>query len=137
MEHDAIWAITKDDQTAEPTGNVHFVLDGGALLHRVSWPRGLTSGCTVIHSTGDADLLIVQTAIQSARSVPTVLVGDDTDLLVLLCYHAEMDAHDLFFKPEPKQMSKKRRFWDIKKDPVFAGPVSVHKYFVCARISWM
>ena len=166
---DAIWANTKTHQTAKPTGNVHFVLDGGALLHRVSRPRGLTydvlcslyvqyveckygkatvvfdgyqdgpstknctherraavygstvtfksdmvakmkkdeflantankrrfinhlgdrlqrSGYTVIHATQDADLLIVQTAIQSARSVPTVLVGDDTDLLVLLLF---------------------------------------------------
>ena len=39
---DAIWAISKTNQTAGPTGNVHFVLDGGALLHRVLWPRNIT-----------------------------------------------------------------------------------------------
>lgn len=50
------------------------------------------SGCTTIHAEGDAYLLIVQTAKQSARSVTTVLVGDDTDLLVLLCHHAELNA---------------------------------------------
>ena len=31
----------------------------------------------------------------------TVLVGDDTDLLVLLCYHASLDTCSLLFKPEP------------------------------------
>ena len=25
-----------------PTGNVHYVLDGGALLHRIPWAWGLT-----------------------------------------------------------------------------------------------
>jgi len=39
---DAIWTITKSSQTGGPTGNVHFVLDEGALLHRVPWPRGIT-----------------------------------------------------------------------------------------------
>jgi len=39
---DAIWANTKTNQTAGPTGNVHFVLDGGTLLHHVSWPRDFT-----------------------------------------------------------------------------------------------
>jgi len=61
------------------------------------------SGSTTLHAEGDADLLIVQTAIQSAQSVATVLIGDDTDLLVLLCYHADVTANGLFFKPEPKQ----------------------------------
>ena len=67
------------------------------------------SGCSTIHAEGDADLLIVQTAIQSSRSITTVLVGDDTDLLVLLCHHAEMNTNELFFKPEPKQRSKTRK----------------------------
>ena len=41
---DAILALTKDAQpTTLPTsGNVHFVLDGGALLHCVVWRRRLT-----------------------------------------------------------------------------------------------
>ena len=44
--------------------------------------------CQVHHAPGDADLLIVRKAVKSATMVNTVLVGDDTDLLVLLCYHA-------------------------------------------------
>jgi len=39
---DAIWTIAKNSQTGGPTGNVHFVLDGGALLQCVPWPRGIT-----------------------------------------------------------------------------------------------
>ena len=36
----------------------------------------------------DADVLIVQTTVASAQTKHTTLVGDDTDLLVLL-HHAE------------------------------------------------
>ena len=46
--------------------------------------------CETHHASGDADLLIVQKAVQSATSCNTVLVGDDTHLLVLLCYHASL-----------------------------------------------
>ena len=79
------------------------------------------SGCSTIHSEGDADLRIVQTAIQSSRSITTLLVGDDTDLLVLLCYHAEMNANELFFKSEPKQRSKTRKTWNIKRTKTSLG----------------
>ena len=46
------------------------------------------NGCQTSHSRGYADLLKVQTAIQSASASDTVLVGDDTDLLIspLLSY---------------------------------------------------
>jgi len=39
---DAIWPRAKNAQTSVPTGNIHYVLDGGALLHRIPWPQGLT-----------------------------------------------------------------------------------------------
>ena len=39
----------------------------------------------------------------------TVVIGDDTDFLVLLLRHAELDSHELFLAPEPKQSSKKNR----------------------------
>ena len=49
------------------------------------------SNCKTYHAPGDADLLIVQKAVQSATTSKTVLVGKDTDLIVLLCYHASLD----------------------------------------------
>ena len=41
-------------------------------------------GCQTHHSQADADLLIVQKAVENARRANTVLVEDDTDLLILL-----------------------------------------------------
>ena len=57
---------------------------------------------------------MVQKAVQSAAISTTVLVGEDTDLVVLLCYHASLDSHDLFFSPEPKKNTKKLCIWNIR-----------------------
>ena len=43
-----------------------------------------TNGIQTKHSKGDADLLIATTAIEVAETHPVVVIGDDTDLLVLL-----------------------------------------------------
>ena len=159
---DTIWKALKSEQK-QPSDNVQYILDGGALLHHLPWPRGSTydslcdqyvryvtqkygaaiivfdgyreepttkdathlrsSTCTGlnVHFTGRRvvqskkefflqnpinkqrfvhhviqklqmagcrrDLLIVQTAIALARQQQTVLIGDDTDVLVLLLYH--------------------------------------------------
>ena len=192
---DAIWAKLPSDPTG-PNGEVQYMLDGGALLHRIPWSKGFptykeisemycqyvmqkygaailifdgynrsstkdmthqrrTDGkaattitfsddmkltmkkdhflpnttnkqsfinmlssyiqkvnCQTYHSQADADLLIVQKAVVSARNVNTVLVGDDTDLLILLCFHTEMDAHDLVFQPEPRANSTRWQVWN-------------------------
>jgi len=74
------------------------------------------SGYNTLHASGDADLQIVTAAVTLSQSSPTILVGDDTDLLILLCYHAKDALHDIFFKPESKSGSKKSgRIWNIKK----------------------
>ena len=198
--------MTKESQTANDLGgSAYFVIDGGALLHRVVWPRGVTynaicllyiqyvwhryprativfdgndngpttkdcthqqrghgcgpavlfdpdmlvtlkkdeflsnqvnkqkfinllsenlkhAGYSTCHTKGDADVMIVDTAITKARDQTTVLIGEDTDLLVLLLYHAEMDAKELFFRPEPRQRDMTmRKLWDIKKTKTVLG----------------
>lgn len=42
---------------------------------------------TVIQAPGDADLLIVQTAVKSSLHRETVVISKDTDLLILLLHH--------------------------------------------------
>ena len=195
---DATWAKLSSNATSDPEGDVQHVLDGGALLHRIPWPRGsatyqdicglycsyatkkygnaivvfdgydmstknmtqqrraagkagatvpftenmkvtlkriissrtprTSSGsatymlsrflqednCPTYHAEGDVDVQTVKTAVESARKRNTVLVGDDTDLLVLLCFYTRSDSFDLFFKPEPKANSR-RRAWNMKK----------------------
>ena len=49
------------------------------------------------------------------KLVNTVIVGDDMDFLVLLCYHADRHSKVLFFPPKPKANCIKSRVCDINK----------------------
>ena len=52
----------------------------------------LEQGYDVNSAEEDTDLLIVLTAVKLAENSSTVLIGDDTDLLVLLCHHAKLNV---------------------------------------------
>ena len=66
----------------------------------------LEQGYDVHSAEEDADLLIVLTAVELAENLSTVLIGDDTDLLVLLCHYAKLNANKLYLKT-------KNKTWDI------------------------
>ena len=70
------------------------------------------SGCQTHHSPEDADL-IVQTAVSSAN---TALVGSDTYLTILLCFYANLEAHDLLIHvySQTKSTTKPNRVWNVK-----------------------
>ncbi len=57
------------------------------------------SNCRTHQASEDVDLLIVKKAVESAYTVDTVLIGDDTDLLILLIYHARVDSCALYLSP--------------------------------------
>ena len=65
-----------------------------------------TAGCSVDHAKDDADVLIVLTAVASVRHKDTVLIGDDTYLLVLVLHHVEIDAREVFLKSEPNKSTQ-------------------------------
>jgi len=83
---------------------IHLLGDG---LERVQ--------CMVSYASGDADLLIVKTTVALSVERDAVLVGEDTDLLVLLCYYTTKGVqNDTFFLSEPKSTSlQPRRFMNI------------------------
>ena len=55
------------------------------------------------------DIFFITTATKN-----TVLVADDTDLVILLCYYADPDGVDLFVQCSTRETTKKNRVWDIK-----------------------
>ncbi|XP_033725818.1 uncharacterized protein LOC117315643 [Pecten maximus] len=74
------------------------------------------SGCTTVHSDEDADLLITQTAVNCAAIKDVVVVGEGTDLLVLLCYHAGRQNHAMYLESDCKRsLGKEIKVWDIGK----------------------
>lgn len=58
------------------------------------------NGCKVINSEGDADYDIVQEAIASSEFKTTTLIGEDTDLLILLLYHMDPISKALYFRSD-------------------------------------
>ena len=87
--------------------------------------------CKVFHAPGDADVLIVQKAVESALQKETALVGEDTDLLILLIFHASLDSHNIFFRPEPKKNVRKPKVWNIQAVKTQLGPE------VCSNILFL
>ncbi|KAK2570384.1 hypothetical protein P5673_005186 [Acropora cervicornis] len=80
-------------------------------------------GVKTLHSESDADLLIVQTAVDSVANSATMVAGEDTDLLVLLWLHADVKSQPLFFKSEKKQTAKKNhKVWHINRLKSVMGP---------------
>ena len=68
-----------------------------------------SSGFRVFHADDDADVLIVKKAIEVSQTANTAVIGDNTDLLVLLLYRARnIKSFDIFFHPEPKQFARKK-----------------------------
>lgn len=59
------------------------------------------AGCKSNHAKGEANLLIVKTAVEAANQCDVVLVGDDTDL-VLLCSYSKEGSNRIFFAPGTK-----------------------------------
>ena len=96
--------LKKDNFLANPKNKQRFINMLSRFLQE--------DNCPTYHAEGDADVLIVKTAVESARERNTVLVGDDTDSLVLLCFYTRSDS--FCFKPEPKANSR-RRVWNMKK----------------------
>lgn len=72
-----------------------------------------TKGIRTCHAKGDADCLIVQEALKASQLSPTVVIGEDTDLLILLLYHVETTSHDVFFTSGSGK-KQQIKLWDIK-----------------------
>ena len=67
-------------------------------------------GCTVMNAEGDADYDIVQAAIVVSECKTTSLIGEDTDLLILLLHH--MDSRKKrYFRSDKK--SKEQRVYNV------------------------
>jgi len=47
------------------------------------------TGCTVVNTPGDADVLIVKAAVEKSLQHTTTLIGEDADLLVLFVYYVQ------------------------------------------------
>lgn len=98
-------AVTKEVFLSNKNNKQRFITMLGEELE--------ANHCTVFHGAADADCLIVEKVMETAVDNDVVLVGDDTDLLVLLLHQASEGNHVIYFAPEPKRNAKSR-IWNIK-----------------------
>ena len=97
--------IKKDDFLLNKNNKQHFL---ELLCEHFN-----NKGFVATQASGDAELDIVKAALRSSELQPTILIGEDTDLLMLLLYHSN-DCHDIYFTSEKKSnMKKKTKLWDI------------------------
>ncbi|KAK7105530.1 hypothetical protein V1264_016896 [Littorina saxatilis] len=79
-------------------------------------------GFDTVHTTADADRLVVKTSLELARKGNVILVGEDTDLLILLLYHLTPDHCPVFFTSVRSSTAKSAaKLWDIRKVQTVLG----------------
>ncbi len=103
-------------------------------------------GCHTEHARTYADLLIAHTAIAFANWTTklTVLVADDTDILILLCFHTQPTSTNIYLCPEPHDGTKKALgYWSIAVLINILGPqvynnvLFAHVILGCDTISYI
>ena len=72
----------------------------------------LKTSTAVNHASGDTDFLIVQIILKVEKYCPTVLIREDTDLLVLALHHFTNEK-SLYFTIETKQSQSSAKVWNI------------------------
>ncbi|CAC5375557.1 unnamed protein product [Mytilus coruscus] len=105
----------KDEFLSNSENKQHFINTLGEKLKDGHVP--------VIHAEDDADLMIVLTAIEKSEQHTTTVIGEDTDLLILLCYHSQDTINKIYFKSEPKQNTHKIKICDITETRRKLGPL--------------
>ena len=74
------------------------------------------SGIEIVYSHGDADVLIVEKALEKAVTENMVVSGKDTDLLILLIALWKETLHDIAFSTEHKAKSTKvLKSWSVQE----------------------
>ena len=97
----------------------------------------------MIQASGDADLTIVTEALESSKSSTTVVVADDTDILVLLCSKASEGSHPIFLQPSHRIQTKtgiRVRKWQVQHTQRVLGDLStilpvIHAFSGCDTTS--
>ena len=71
-------------------------------------------GCEVIYAPGDADVQIVKAAVLSSLTRSTTLIGEDTDMLVLLLHYMQQANKDLYFRSDKANADKLYHINELK-----------------------
>ena len=94
-----------------------------------------SNGIETKKAPSDADLLPTTTDVQSSITRPTIILGEDTDLLILLLYYYECGSMQLIFRPNHDKKTVKSKIWDIGKTTCLLGQKTCKVISVIRAIS--
>ena len=107
--------IKKEEFLANRENKQRFINTLSKELEKAGW--------CCFHANEDADLVIVKTALNSSNKTDTILTGEDTELLVLLCYHFRQEPFGVFLMSEHKQGTTHQvKIWNIRALTETQGP---------------
>lgn len=95
-------------------------------------------GCEVINAPGDADVQIVKAAVLSSVTRSTTLIGEDTDLLVLLLHYTQQANKDLYFRSDKANADKVYHINELKMvmgEELCSQLLFLHAYTGCDTTS--
>ena len=93
-----------------------------------------------VQSYGDADVLIVSTAADRSLRKNVIVIGKDTDLLILLIHHYQ-GTNSLYFTSSGEKNFKEKKVYDIGYLRETLPPIIVecilpiHAFFGCDTVS--
>ena len=67
-----------------------------------------------VQADDDADTLVVTTAIDAVKTCDVIVIGEDTDILVLLLHYYNLDLPFKIFFTSDKN-TKEKRIWDSRE----------------------
>ncbi|KAJ8890060.1 hypothetical protein PR048_009566 [Dryococelus australis] len=92
----------------------------------------LMFGCKVFQAEGDTDVDITRAAVISAQENSTTLIGEDTNLLVLLLHYAELYGKPLYFKSDNQSRCIPKVFNINNLKSILGSELCIHLFFLHA-----
>ena len=123
---DMLLSEKKEEFLSNATNKQRFIHLVGRCLEE--------NGIPVQHAQGDADCVIVQVALRSAMKYVTVLVGEDTDLLILLLFSCQVRHEGCVLL---LNQSKCNKMLGDQKNAELSQSQCVQEYLICACIWWL
>lgn len=90
-------------------------------------------GCTVVNAPGDADVEIVKAAVATSLLHTTTLVGEDTDLLILLLHYTLPASKNIYFRSDRSKGDGSVKVYHINRiKEVLGNEICSHLLFIHA-----
>lgn len=83
----------------------------------------ISNGCEVVNTTGDAEMDVVKEGVKSCSKMNTTIIGEDSDLLVLILNHYSPNfRHQLYFRSNILRQKTQSVMYNVKDILSAIGP---------------